>query len=71
MGDLAECMDAGIGASGTLHRHLLAAESLDRLLKCGLHRVLAGLALPARIRRAVIFDGELETGHGVREPPSV
>ena len=63
MGDLAERMDAGIGAPGALDRDRLAGEGGDRLLDRLLHRAAVLLALPADIGAAVIFDGQLVARH--------
>ncbi len=63
MRDLPERMHAGIGAAGAVHANLLAADRLDRGLQRALHRGAVVLDLPARERRAVIFDDELVAGH--------
>ena len=63
MRHLAGCVHAGIGAAGAAQRNLLAAEFLDRLLDRLLHRRLVGLALPAGVQAAVIFDVEAKTRH--------
>ena len=56
-------VNAGIGAPGAMNPHRLAGEALDRLLDGLLHRAAVELPLPARKRRAVIFDDELVAGH--------
>src|SRR3546814_2884039 len=58
MGDLAEGVDAGIGASGALHQHRLAAEAVNGLLEGGLYRRAVGLALPADEARPVVRSEE-------------
>ena len=63
MGDLAECMHAGIGASGAGNRDALAGEGRDRVGERALHGDAVVLRLPADKRRAVVFDGELVAGH--------
>ena len=63
MGDLAERVDAGIGAAGALDHDGLAGEGGDRLLDRLLHGAAVLLALPADEGAAVIFDGELVAGH--------
>ena len=63
MGDLAEGMDAGIGAAGALDRDRLAREGGDRLLDRLLHRAAVLLPLPADKGAAVIFDGQLVARH--------
>jgi hypothetical protein len=63
VGDLAQRMDARIGAPGALDRGRLAAEGGDRLLDRLLHRAAVLLALPADIGTAVIFDGQLVARH--------
>ena len=59
-------MHAGIGAAGSAQRNRLAAEAQHRLLDRRLHRMLAGLPLPAGIGRAVIFDVEAVARHTLR-----
>ena len=63
MGDLAEGVDAGVGAPGALDHHRLAGEGADRLFEGLLHRRAIGLALPADERAAVILDGQLVAWH--------
>ena len=67
MRNLAERVDAGVGAAGALHGGFLAAERLDRLGQRALHRRRVVLPLPAGERRAVVFDGDLVARHGVRD----
>src|SRR3546814_10950519 len=64
MGDLAEGVDAGIGASGALHQHRLAAEAVNGLLEGGLYRRAVGLALPADEARPVVLHDDPIAGHG-------
>ena len=63
MGDLAERVDAGIGAARARDGDALAREGRDRVGECALHRRRVGLELPADEGRAVIFDRELVAGH--------
>ena len=56
MRDLAERMDAGIGAARAADGDLLAGEAPDGRLERALDRRAVGLDLPADERRAVIFD---------------
>ena len=62
--DLTERVHAGVGAPGAVDAHLLPAERLDRGRQHALHGGTVVLDLPADERPAVIFDGELVTGHG-------
>src|ERR1700726_1158178 len=63
MRDLPERVHAGVGAAGAMHAHLLSADRFHRGLERALHGRGVILDLPARERRAVIFDGELVAGH--------
>ena len=63
MRDLAERVHAGIGAAGALNGGALSRECRNRVHQGALHRGAVVLDLPAHIRRAVIFDGELVTRH--------
>ena len=55
MRDLAQRMDAGVGAAGALHGRALAAEGEYGVFERGLDRRAVGLALPAdeRARRHI------------------
>ena len=64
MRDLAERVDAGVGAAGALHHDLLAGERLDRRHDRALHRRRIVLVLPAGERRAVVFDEDFVARHG-------
>ena len=64
MGDLAQCMDARIGAPGAEKRYLLAREFPDRVFKRLLHAEAVILALPADEVAAMEFDDDLVTRHG-------
>src|SRR5207249_11280153 len=68
MDALAERMDPGVGPAGGLRVYGLAAEGEDRLLQRLLHRRAVLLALPADEAAAVIFQGQLEAGHGRTVP---
>src|SRR3546814_1405526 len=68
MGDLAEGVDAVIGASGPLHQHRRAAEAVDRLLEGRLHRRAIGLALPADEAGPVVLHDDPVTRHGSTVP---
>lgn len=57
--DLAERMDAGIGAAGGLCRHRLTREAEDRLFQRLLHAHPIGLALPAAEGGSVVFERQL------------
>ena len=63
MGDLAERMHAGIGASGAGDDGALAGECQNGVGDHALDGELVVLRLPADKGRAVIFDGELVAGH--------
>ena len=71
MGDLAQRMDAGIGAAGAMDRHGLAAKLRDRGFERLLHRQPLRLALPADEPGAVIFDRQLVAGHGNKVPAGI
>src|SRR5579863_8551756 len=68
-------MHAGIGAAGAMNANLFAADRFDRVFQRALYRRAVVLNLPARERRAVIFDGEFVAGHqrkrndGVKRAP--
>ncbi len=64
MGDLAERVDAGVGAPGAEHRRRLAREVPDRLLDRLLDRGAVLLALPADEGAAVVFEDEPVARHG-------
>ena len=63
MGDLRHRMDACIGAASAIDANIFAADCLYGTLQRALHGGGIVLDLPAGERRAVIFDGELVTGH--------
>ncbi len=63
MRDLAQRMHAGVGAPGAMGGRALARHGEKRVLQRLLDRKAILLALPADERRAVIFEGELETRH--------
>jgi hypothetical protein len=58
-GDLAEGMNAGIGASGAMHGDGAAFEARERLFKQPLDRFAVGLPLPSDEPRAVVGNREL------------
>src|SRR6185312_14936136 len=68
MRDLRERVHPGIGATGAVHNHALAAEFCDRVFERGLHRYPCGLALPADEAGAVVLDRQLVAGHGSTRP---
>ncbi len=57
-----------MGAAGGMRIPPLAAEGEDCILQRLLHRRAVLLALPADEPAAVIFEGELEAGHGRTVP---
>ena len=63
MGDLMDCVHAGIGATGAGEPRRLAGEARHGGLDGGLHGRVVGLTLPAAERRAVVLDDELVAGH--------
>src|ERR1051325_9728612 len=63
MGDLAQGMDAGIGAAGGGEAWPLRRKGEDRLLDRLLARRALGLALPADIAGAVVLDEKAKPGH--------
>ena len=67
MRDLAKGMNARIGSARGVERYALAAEIIGGFLDCSLYRWRAGLSLPARERRAVIFYGQF-IAHGMEMP---
>ena len=68
MRHLAERVHAGIGAPGSVARHLLAAEAEDRGLEHLLEREPVRLALPADEAAPVILERELVARHGSTVP---
>ena len=70
MGDLAQRMDAGVGAPGALDHDGFAGEGGDRLLDRLLDGAAVLLPLPADEGAAVIFDGELVARHRQPRRPS-
>ena len=68
-GDLAEGVDAGVGASGALRERGFAGDAADGGLEFALDGALAGLDLPAAEIGAVVGEGELPVlglGRGLR-----
>ena len=63
MGNLAQRMNAGIGAAGAMHGCGRAVDLRHRGLKHALHRMARRLELPADEGFAVIFDDELVARH--------
>src|SRR5579872_914261 len=66
MRDLAQRMHAGVGAPRPVDANLFAADRFDGGFQRALHRGAVLLNLPARERRAVIFDDEFVAGHYFR-----
>ena len=60
---LAGGVDAGVGSSGGVNAHRLAAEGGDRPLQRALHCRLVRLGLEAVVGAAVVLEGEPEAGH--------
>jgi hypothetical protein len=56
-------MHAGVGAAGAADAHRLAERGRERALEDGLDRRVAGLALPALVRRPLVLDRQPEL-HG-------
>jgi len=65
-GDLPECVDTGVGASGALGEDGFAGDVMEGPGEGALNSGKAGLNLPAVIRRAVVGDCELPVRHGDR-----
>ena len=63
MGDLAERVNAGVGASGARDDRGLAGECVNGVGDHALDGELVVLRLPADEGGAVIFDGEFVAGH--------
>ena len=63
-GDLAERVDAGIGATRTMNGDTPTLHLCERGLETALNRVSVLLALPATVGRPVVGSGELEGPHG-------
>src|SRR5580704_12920010 len=63
MRHLSQRIDTGVGAPGAVHSNTLAGKSLDRRGQRALNGRAVVLHLPADIRPAVIFDGELVARH--------
>ncbi len=64
--DLAERVDAGVGAAGGGDAERFLRELLPGGFERALHRRLVGLNLPTGVRAAVVGHGQLEpaSGHG-------
>ena len=63
MGDHGAGVDSGIGATGAVQHDLLADDLAEGLLDELLNRGAGGLALPADIVGAVVFNGEAKSSH--------
>lgn len=63
MGDLTKRVHTGVGAAGRLDIRRAAAKGGERRHQIARHRAGIVLALPAAIKRAVIFERELVAGH--------
>src|SRR4051812_8290540 len=61
---LAQCVDAGVGATSCRHAERFLGEFLPSRFNGALHRWLIGLNLPAGVRAAVIRYGQLEPASG-------
>ena len=66
MGDLAQRMHAGVGASRAMGDRALGRHGEKRALQRFLNGKAVLLPLPADERRAVIFEDELEARHGAQ-----
>ena len=64
-GDLAEGVNAGVGASGTLRKDGFAGDALDCLSECPLDGRQVWLNLPAVVGRSVVGEGGLPVRHGL------
>ncbi len=71
MRHLRQGMDPGVGATGPMDDHHLAAEIRDRGFERLLHRQSLRLTLPADEPGAVIFDRQLVAGHGSKVPAAI
>ena len=60
--DLSFGVNAGIGATGANHSHILLTEALQRLLQLTLHRSALCLNLKSEQICAVVFDDGPERG---------
>ena len=66
VGDLADGVDAGVGAAAGVNAHLLGAGELpQRGFERLLHGAETGLRLPAVEVGAVVAEGEFEVTHKV------
>ena len=61
--DLAERVNAGIGAAGAMNRDRRPLESRERVFEQPLDRFAFGLTLPADEPRAVVREGEFQGAH--------
>jgi hypothetical protein len=62
--DITPGRDAGIRAAASIDRDLLLEDFADRGLDLALDGWNTGLVLPARVVRAVEFDGQLQVTQG-------
>ena len=58
--DLAERVDAGVGSSRRCQRRRFTRQVMDRVAESRLDRRCAGLGLPARVIRSLVFEDELD-----------
>ena len=64
-GDLAESVNAGVGAAGALGEGGFAGDVVERRGEGSLNAGEVGLDLPATIGCAVVAEGEFPEGHGL------
>jgi len=70
MSDLAEGVDAGVGASGGVDGEVLGGEFAEDVNESALDGGLAGLDLPAAEVGAVVGEGEFDGAHE-RKPSAI
>lgn len=66
MHDLPASMHACVGSTGADYVRTRPRHDLDRIFNCCLHGRHARLAFPAVVRRAVVFNGQSVSWHGIR-----
>ena len=66
IGNLAKCMNTGVGAARAVHADNVIEQFLKRLLEFALNCRKMRLDLPAVVAGAVIGNGQFEVPHSIR-----
>lgn len=63
-GDLCECVDAGVGASGALGKNGFTGDAMNGFGECSLNGGEIGLDLPSVVWGSIVGEDELPVRHG-------